>query len=157
MLYVAFTHHTFYLSCDEGKSSKFKKRKKPFCSVHGFFMFFDCGMFFCIYTALREDVKEQTKREKSKSTTENLWQHSAVCHLSFMHELEWLFLPRCNGGTEELYRSVLAFRQSLYKYMHCGCRWEKDWQTGKTLICSWISTGSYLVRKKFSPPRSCGL
>lgn len=32
-----------------------------------------------------------------------------------MHEWEWLFLPRSKGETEELYRSVSAFRQGSYK------------------------------------------
>lgn len=63
-------------------------------------MFVECGLFFCIYTALREDAKKQTKREKSKSTTENLRQHSALCHFSCMHDLEWLFL--CPGSVGEL-------------------------------------------------------
>lgn len=149
MLYVAFTY-----ICLVMRWIGLTLRKKPFCSVPCFLHSLTVACFSVSTQPFREDVKKETKGEKSKSTTENLWQHSAVCRLSSMRELEWLFLPRFSGGTEDLYRSILAFRWSSYKYVHCGCRGEKDWQIGRTLICSWILTGSYSVRKKLSPPRS---
>lgn len=150
MLYVAFTQ-----TCDEVDWSNSKKRKKPCALFPCFLHSLTVACFFCSYTALREDVKKQARREKSKSTTENLWQHSAVCHLSFMHELERLFLPRFSGGTEELYRSLLAFR------VHTSpCTVAVDGRKidiGRTLISSCILTGSYLMRKNLSPPGSYGL
>lgn len=140
-----------YLFCDEVNRSNFKKRKKPFCTVPIFFTFFDCGMFFCIYTALREDVKNKPK-EKNPEVQQKTY-GSTLRFVTYLSCMSWngYFCPDSVGKLKSF--TDLPWHLGRVHTSTCTVALDgrKTWQIGRTLICSWILTRSWWERSSVHP------